>query len=86
MDIPLEYFETVIDWLLAQVGVRRRPALGVMGGSRGGELALLLLSQLTFNQATIVAGKGVAGLTSRILVLEVLAWFVAMGWLALRRA
>ncbi len=48
-------------------------------------LLLLVLSQLTFDQATIVAGQGVAGLTSRILALEVLAWFVAMGWLAFRR-
>ncbi len=49
-------------------------------------LLLLLLSQLTFDQDTIVAGRGGAGLTSRILALEVLAWFVAMGWLAFRRA
>ena len=47
-------------------------------------LLLLVLSQLTFDQATIVAGQGVVGLTSRILALEVLAWFVAMGWLAFR--
>ncbi len=60
MDIPLEYFETVIDWLLAQVGVRRRPALGVMGGSRGGELALLF--RATFPAVTAVVsyeGSGV---------------------------
>ena len=48
-------------------------------------LLLVVLSQLTFDQDTIVAGRGVAGLTSRILALEVLAWFVAMGWLAFRR-
>ena len=40
---------------------------------------------LTFDQAAIVAGHGVAGLTQRILALEVLAWFVAMGWLAFGR-
>ncbi len=39
--IPLEYFKTAIDWLKARPEVD--PAqIGVMGGSRGGELALLL--------------------------------------------
>jgi hypothetical protein len=45
----------------------------------------VVLFFLTFDQATIVAGHGVAGLTQRILAVEVLAWFVAMGWLAFRR-
>jgi hypothetical protein len=49
-------------------------------------LVLLVLSQVTFNQAAIVAGQGVAGLTERILIVEVLAWFVALGWLAFRRS
>ena len=48
-------------------------------------LALLVLSQVTFDQAAIEAGQGVAGLTSRLLAVEVLAWFAAMGWLAFRR-
>lgn len=40
-EIPLEYFETAIDWLQTQdlVDAQR---LGVVGTSRGGELALLL--------------------------------------------
>jgi hypothetical membrane protein len=48
-------------------------------------LLLVVLFFLTFDQAAIVAGDGVAGLTQRILAVEVLAWFVAMGWLAFRR-
>jgi hypothetical protein len=48
-------------------------------------LVLVVLFFLTFDQAAIVAGHGVAGLTQRILAVEVLAWFVAMGWLAFRR-
>jgi len=32
----------------------------------------------------MAAGVGVAGLTERILVIEVQAWYVAMGWLAFR--
>jgi uncharacterized protein DUF998 len=47
-------------------------------------LVLVVLFFLTFDQATIVAGHGVAGLTQRILALEVLAWFAAMGWRAFR--
>jgi Protein of unknown function (DUF998) len=48
-------------------------------------LVLVVLFFLTFDQAAIVAGQGVAGLTQRILALEVVAWFAAMGWLAFRR-
>lgn len=49
-------------------------------------LVLLVLSSATFNQATVAAGHGVAGLTERILAVEVVAWFVALGWLAFRRS
>ena len=49
-------------------------------------LVLLVLSQVTFDQAAIIAGQGIAGLTSRLLAVEVLAWFAVMGWLACRRA
>jgi dienelactone hydrolase len=53
MEIPLEYFETAIRWL------GRRPSvaaggLGVVGRSRGGELALLLAA--TFPEITTVVG------------------------------
>src|SRR5262249_23714804 len=49
-------------------------------------LALIILSQATFDQAAIIAGRGIAGLTERILVVEVVAWFVALGWVAYRRS
>ena len=39
--IPLEYFQKAIDWLAARESVVADP-LGAVGGSRGGELALLL--------------------------------------------
>ena len=40
-NIPLEYFGTALDWLSAQPSVDRE-RIGVLGVSRGGELALLL--------------------------------------------
>jgi hypothetical protein len=48
-------------------------------------LVLVVLFFLTFDPMAAGAGVGVAGLTQRILAIEVLAWFVAMGWLAFRR-
>ena len=53
MEIPLEYFETAIRWLGRQPGVAAG-GLGVVGRSRGGELALLLASM--FSEITAVVG------------------------------
>lgn len=41
VNIPLEYFETAIHWMQAQNTIRG-DRLGILGHSRGGELALLL--------------------------------------------
>jgi esterase/lipase len=50
--IPLEYFETAIAWLQARPEVdRRRMAVG--GGSRGGELSLLLGSRYPVFRAVV---------------------------------
>jgi hypothetical membrane protein len=49
-------------------------------------LVLFVVYTLSFNQSAVAAGRGIAGLTQRVLFLEILAWFVAMGWLAYRRA
>jgi Protein of unknown function (DUF998) len=48
-------------------------------------LALVVLYFATFSPTAAGAKTGIAGLTERILIIEVLAWFVAMGWLAFRR-
>lgn len=52
--IPLEYGEAAIAWLREQEGVRG-DWLGAMGGSRGGELALLL--GVTFPAITPVVSQ-----------------------------
>ena len=44
-------------------------------------LLLIVLYFLTFRYDAMAAGVGVAGLTERILVIEVQAWYMAMGWL-----
>ena len=49
-------------------------------------LVLMVTYFVSFNVATVAAGNGVAGLTERVFILEVHAWYVAMGWLAWRRA
>ncbi len=48
-------------------------------------LVLAVLYFLTFSPTVAGTQTGVAGLTERILAVEVQAWFVAMGWLAFRR-
>ena len=49
-------------------------------------LVLVVLFFSTFVPTAVGAQHGVAGLTQRILVIEVLGWFVAMGRLAFRRS
>lgn len=49
-------------------------------------LVLVILSLATFDQSAVVAGYGVAGLTERILCVELAAWFSALGWQAFRHA
>jgi dienelactone hydrolase len=58
-EIPLEYFETAIRWLGVHEAVAGR-SIGVMGGSRGGELALLLGA--TFPEVKAVVGYVPSGI------------------------
>jgi hypothetical membrane protein len=48
-------------------------------------LLLLVLFFATFVPTPAGVQQGVSGLTQRVLVIEVFAWLVAMGWLAFRR-
>ena len=58
-EIPLEYFERAIQWLREQAAVGDQP-IGIMGGSRGGELALLLGA--TFPEFKAVVGNVPSGI------------------------
>lgn len=49
-------------------------------------LTLAVVYFATFNPEAAAAGQGVAGLTQRILLVELQAWLVLMGWLAFRRS
>ncbi len=76
----------VIGFLVAGLLFRRIPSWRRFGGwllvASPLTLALLLLSLVTFSQVSIMAGIGVAGLTERILCLELAVCYVAMGWKA----
>jgi dienelactone hydrolase len=57
--VPLSYFDDVTDWFRAHPGVRDGP-LGVVGASRGAELALLLGATADWAGAVVsYAGSGV---------------------------
>ena len=60
-EIPLEYFETAIDWLKSQEVVNGNK-IGVIGTSRGGELALLLGA--TFPEVKAVVGYVASGVVT----------------------
>ncbi|HET6310986.1 MAG TPA: DUF998 domain-containing protein [Candidatus Nitrosotalea sp.] len=49
-------------------------------------LALAVLYFATFTPTVEGSMHGIAGLTERVLVLELDAWYVALGWLAFRRS
>jgi len=52
VEIPLEYFHRAVAWMKGQAMVRAE-RLGVAGGSKGGELALLLASHFDDFQAVV---------------------------------
>lgn len=74
----------VIGFLLRSVPSFRRFGNWLLLGSPL-TLALVVLYFLTFSPTVAGTQTGIAGLTERILVIELHAWFVVMGWLAFRR-
>jgi len=49
-------------------------------------LELVILSLLTFDQTAVMAGQGIAGLTERILCIELAIVFIGLSWMAYRRS
>ena len=80
----------VLGFLIAGVVLRRIPRWHRFGDglliASPLTLTLLVLYVLTFSPTVAGIESGVAGLTQRVAVIEVHAWFVALGWLAFRRS
>jgi hypothetical protein len=78
----------VISFLVTGLHVRRLAGWHALGNgllvAAPVTLVLYVAYIMSFNQAAVAAGHGVAGLTQRLLFVEILAWFVAMGWYAYR--
>lgn len=78
----------VLGFLVTGIIFRRIPRLKRFGNmlipASPLTLVLLVLSLASFDQAAMQAGTGTAGLLQRILILEVHAWFVAVGWIVFR--
>jgi hypothetical protein len=85
----LVFATPVVSFLATGLLLRRIPAHRRIGVSLlvASPLTLLLFIaySMSFDQATVAAGLGIAGLTERILMLEVQAWYVVLGWLAFRQ-
>jgi ethanolamine transporter EutH len=47
-------------------------------------LVLLVLFVASFHLSAVVSGRGVAGLTERLLLCEIHAWYAALGWRGFR--
>jgi hypothetical protein len=79
----------VVSFLITGLHLRRLPGWHRFGNkllvASPLTLVLFVVYSLSFSQSAVAAGHGYAGLTQRVLFLELLAWFVAMGWLAYRR-
>lgn len=80
----------VIGFLVAGLQLRRTPGWRTFGNwllaASPLTLVLLIVALATFSQTAIEAGTGVAGLTERILCVELSGWWVAMGWRAFRKS
>jgi hypothetical membrane protein len=70
--------------LLRGISGYRRLGTGLLVA---GPLTLLLFIaySMSFDQAATASGLGIAGATERVLMLEVQAWYVVLGWRAFRQ-
>ncbi len=80
---------TVVGFPITGYLLRRVPGWRVIGSwlivAGPVTLALTVLYFVTFKPTVEGIQHGVAGLTERILVVELQAWYVAIGWVAFRR-
>jgi hypothetical protein len=49
-------------------------------------LELVILSLVTFDQTAVMAGRGIAGLTERMLCVELAVVFITLSWLAYQKS
>jgi hypothetical protein len=79
----------VVSFLVLGLWLRRIPHWRQVGSwlilSSPLTLVLVILSFVTFDQTAVIAGRGIAGLTERILCVELAALFTLLSWLAYRR-
>ena len=84
----LVFFTPVFSFAAAGTYFRRIPGWRRFGSFlvAGSPLTLLLtiLFVMTFRLTAVTEGRGVAGLTERILMTEIHCWYVAIGWLGFR--
>jgi hypothetical protein len=75
----------VVSFLITGLHLRRLPGWHRFGNkllvASPLTLVLFVVYSLSFSQSAVAAGHGYAGLTQRVLFLELLAWFVPWaGW------
>jgi uncharacterized protein DUF998 len=79
----------VVSFLVTGLYLRRLPGWHGLGTgllvAAPLTLVLFVIYNLSFSQSAVAAGHGVAGLTQRVLFVEILSWFVALGWRVVRR-
>ena len=79
---------TIVSFLVFGLAIRRFPRWRGIGTAlivaSPVTLVLMIAAQLTFDPLAAGANFGIAGLTERVAVSEVLAWFVVLGVVTLR--
>jgi hypothetical membrane protein len=80
--VPIMAFPITASYYRRLAHLRRFGNLLLAAGPAAFVLLALFLS--TFHISSIVAGAGVAGLTERLLLAEIQAWYVALGWQGFR--
>jgi len=80
--VPLAGFPVSAVYFRRIPGWRRFGSMLLLAGPL--TLVFLVSFVATFHLSAVVAGTGVAGLTERLLVLEIHAWYAALGWRGFR--